>query len=245
MSSPRVFAIRHGETEWSLTHRHTGGTELDLTSIGMQQIEAIGRTSIGMNKLISPIKLTKIFCSPLKRARHTLELLNFGVNDRLPWDPLLGLTKVSSAGDYKCTAEVEVDTRLKEWDYGDYEGLTTEKIRQLRNAKGLDRDRDWNIMKDGCEGGESPDEVATRLDRLIADIRDAQFSAEEAKAHGTDIVCVAHGHILTALALRWSGVSLQDAPRMFLETGGVVVLGYEHHNLNEPAILLSEGAFTA
>jgi broad specificity phosphatase PhoE len=72
----------------------------------------------------------------------------------LPWNPLLGPTKVSSACNHSCTAEVEVDIRLKEWDYGDYEGLTTEKIRQLRRAKGLDKDRDWDIMKDGCEGGE-------------------------------------------------------------------------------------------
>jgi broad specificity phosphatase PhoE len=72
----------------------------------------------------------------------------------------------------------------------------------------------------------SPEEVATRLDSLIADIKKAHSSAQQAEARGTDIVCVAHGHILMALALRWSGVTLQDAPRMFFETGGVVVLGY-------------------
>jgi hypothetical protein len=60
MSSPRVFAIRHGETEWSLAHRHTGGTDVDLAGIGIQQIEAIGRASIGMNKLISPMKLQRM-----------------------------------------------------------------------------------------------------------------------------------------------------------------------------------------
>lgn len=58
-----------------------------------------------------------------------------------------------------------------------------------------------------------------------------------------DVLIVAHGHILRAFAQRWAGKSLQDGPTFLLEAGGVGTLSYEHHNINEPAILLG-GAFT-
>lgn len=75
----------------------------------------------------------KSYCSPRQRARKTLELLNFQLES---------------------SVEVEVTENLREWDYGDYEGLTIEKIQDSRKAKGLDKDGNWDMWRDGCEGGE-------------------------------------------------------------------------------------------
>lgn len=80
------------------------------------------------------------YCSPRVRARRTLELLDLGVSaedEPSPADP-----------------DVIVTDLLREWDYGIYEGLTIGAVREMRELKGLDRDRPWNIWKDGCEGGE-------------------------------------------------------------------------------------------
>lgn len=89
----------------------------------------------------------------MKRARQTLELLNLGVEDRLPWE-LLVRPAMSRPAEEAYNGNVVIDERLREWDYGDYEGLTVEEVRQQRKTKGLDKDQDWDIMRDGCEGGE-------------------------------------------------------------------------------------------
>lgn len=95
-----------------------------------------------------------------------------------------------------------------------------------------------------CSSSRSPDDVTQRLDRLIKEIRD-KWHAPAMKGEATrgDVLIVAHGHILRAFAQRWAGKSLQDGPTFLLEAGGVGTLSYEHHNINEPAILLG-GAFT-
>ncbi|KAK5998986.1 Sedoheptulose 1,7-bisphosphatase [Cladobotryum mycophilum] len=244
MTTPRVFIVRHGETEWSLNGRHTGRTDIPLTSNGEKRVRATGKALVGDDRLIVPQKLAHIYVSPRKRAQRTLELLNLGISDPLPWQP----HGSSPCHGLECAARVEVTEDIREWDYGDYEGVTSPEIRKLRAEQGLEGT--WDIWRDGCPGGESPQDVTERLDRLIADIRTRfhepvlnQTKGEHSDAPGTgDILIVAHGHILRAFAMRWAGKTLQDGPAFLLEAGGVGTLSYEHHNVNEPAILLG-GAF--
>ena len=131
---------------------------------------------------------------------------------------------------------------MREWDYGDYEGLTSAQIRASRKSRGLNED--WDIWRDGCEGGESPEDVTTRLDALIAELRERfhrdTFGA--GKGRPNDVLIVAHGHVLRAFAARWVGKRLEENPSLILEAGGVGTLSYEHHRIEEPAILLG-GAF--
>ncbi len=91
----------------------------------------------------------------------------------------------------------------------------------------------------------SPEQVTYRLDRLIAEIRKKYHAPVIGKPKGQtppgDVLLVAHGHILRAFAMRWAGKTLQDGPTFLLEAGGVGTLSYEHHNLEEPAILLGGG----
>ncbi|KAL8346018.1 hypothetical protein RB598_000092 [Gaeumannomyces tritici] len=219
MGTPRVFIVRHGETEWSLNGRHTGSTDIPLTANGEARVKATGRALVGDDRLIVPRKLAHIYVSPRKRAQRTFELLNLGLKDHaLPW-------KAHGAAEKDprlCDARIEVTQDIREWDYGDYEGITSPNIRAMRKEQGIEGY--WDIWKDGCPGGESPEDITTRLDRLIADIR-ARFHgpAMEAGQRG-DVLIVAHGHILRAFAMRWAGKSLQDGPTFLLEAGGVGTL---------------------
>ena len=132
---------------------------------------------------------------------------------------------------------MEISEDIREWEYGAYEGLLTAQIRAVRKEHGLDKERPWNIWIDGCEDGESANEVSQRLDVLIAKIKQIQGPY----MHGEkpiDIVLVAHGHILRAFAKRWVGYELSVRLPMMLEPGAVGVLSYEHHNVDEPALLL-------
>lgn len=75
-STPRVFLIRHGETEWSQSGRHTGRTEVPLTENGEDQVRALGKVVYGNGKLIDPAKVAKVWVSPRQRAVRTYELLS-------------------------------------------------------------------------------------------------------------------------------------------------------------------------
>lgn len=88
------------------------------------------------------------YVSPRKRAQRTFELLNLGLKHPLPWT---AHGKRDGEG-LSCEAEVEVTEDIREWDYGDYEGITSKKIREMRKEQGLDPG--WDIWKDGCPGGE-------------------------------------------------------------------------------------------
>jgi broad specificity phosphatase PhoE len=99
---------------------------------------------------------------------------------------------------------------LREWDYGDYEGLTTPDIRRERPG--------WHLFDDGCPGGETADDVGARVDRAIAELRAADG----------DAAVFGHGHCLRVLAARWLGLPARDGARFALSTGSVSVLGGEH-----------------
>jgi len=89
------------------------------------------------------------YVSPRKRAQRTFELLCLGSNESLPWH-LHGPR--DSERSLPCRAAVEVTADIREWDYGDYEGITTPQILDLRRQQGLGPD--WDIWRDGCPGGE-------------------------------------------------------------------------------------------
>ncbi|CCC08733.1 hypothetical protein SMACR_06797 [Sordaria macrospora] len=238
MATPRVFIIRHGETEWSLDGRHTGSTDIPLTANGEKRVKATGKALIGADRLIVPKKLAHVYVSPRKRAQRTFELLSLGFQGPLPW----GHHGECESKAVPCDAKVEVTEDIREWDYGDYEGITSPQIREKRKEQGLDPK--WDIWTDGCPGGESPAEVNERCDRLIKDIRERFHAPALNRAKGdpdadcADVLIVAHGHILRAFAQRWTGLSLHEGPSFLLEAGGVGTLSYEHHNIKEPAILL-------
>lgn len=214
--APRIFLIRHGETEWSLSGKHTGTSDIKLTANGQTQVIRSGKVLVGPGKIIDPRRLVKIFVSPRIRAQQTYQLL------------------------FPSTEHVhlqETSENIREWDYGIYEGLLTAEIKSQRKNRGLDVDRSWNIWIDGCEDGESPEEVTSRLDEMIIQIKNIQ----KPYMHGedsADIVLIAHGHILRAFAKRWIGFELSMKLPLMLEPGAIGVLSYDHHNIDEPALLL-------
>uniref|UniRef100_A0A060T7Q2 ARAD1B21604p n=1 Tax=Blastobotrys adeninivorans TaxID=409370 RepID=A0A060T7Q2_BLAAD len=221
--TPRVIFVRHGETEWSLSGQHTSRTELPLTEDGARRVRATGQALVGPDRLIVPTSLEKVFVSPRKRAHQTLDLLfesHLGALEGIP---------------------VEETQDIREWEYGDYEGMLTKDIRALRKSRGLDKDTEWSIWRDGCENGESPEEVKERVDRLIDRIVEIHRKAVE-ENRASDVVVIGHGHILRCLTLRWVNRPIDVNPSLILEAGGVGVLSYEHHNCDERAICLG-GAF--
>jgi probable phosphoglycerate mutase len=113
----------------------------------------------------------------------------------------------------------EIDADLVEWDYGQYEGLRAAEIDA--------RHPGWNVFRDGCPGGESPDQVAERADRVVA----------RARAVPGNVLLFSSGHFLRMLAIRWIGMPPAAGGLLFLGTASVSILGYDH-NLSEPVIRL-------
>jgi probable phosphoglycerate mutase len=103
----------------------------------------------------------------------------------------------------------ETTADLLEWDYGEYEGLTTAEIRETRP--------DWDLWRDGCPGGEQAVDVAARVDRVIAGLR----------ALDGDAALFAHGHVLRVLAARWMELPPEAGGRLGLSTATLGVLGWE------------------
>lgn len=183
-----VWLVRHGETEWSRTGRHTGRTDVILTEEGRRQAERLRRGLRGKS-------FGLVLSSPLSRAAETCRIAGFG--DR---------------------AEFSED--LREWDYGDYEGLTTARIRET--APG------WTIWTGDPPHGEKIGDVAARARRAIGRAREV----------GGDVVFFSHGHLLRVLASCWLGLP-PDSGRLFmLGTASVSILGHEH---GAPAISLWNG----
>jgi probable phosphoglycerate mutase len=104
-------------------------------------------------------------------------------------------------------AQAEIDVDLCEWNYGLYEGLTPAQIHA--NVPG------WMIFTDGCPGGESPDDVGARADRIISKVGEGDG----------DAALFAHGHFLRVLVARWIGLPAQEGRRFLLDTGTLCVLG--------------------
>jgi broad specificity phosphatase PhoE len=140
-------------------------------------------------RLAAPLsrhRFARVLVSPLQRARETCALAGLADREEL------------------CPA-------LMEWDYGEYEGLTSEQIRTLRP--------DWVLWRDGCPGGEMPEDVAARADAVIA---------EAAEAAAGEAVLFAHGHVLRVLAARWIGQPPAHGAHLLLDTAAISVLTAEH-----------------
>jgi probable phosphoglycerate mutase len=105
-----------------------------------------------------------------------------------------------------------VDDDLAEWDYGEYEGLTSKEIRAGRP--------DWQLWRDGCPGGESPEQLRVRIDRLLARVRPVLADG--------DVALVGHGHCLRVVGARWAGLPVATGGVLALDTGTLSTLGYEH-----------------
>ncbi|KAF8475837.1 putative phosphoglycerate mutase [Kalaharituber pfeilii] len=230
-TTPRVFLARHGETEWTLNGRYTGVTDLPLTPTGALQVAASAAVYVGPNRLIDPRKLTRILISPRRRAQETASLL-------------FGKEILESL---KAQGKVATREEIAEWGYGRYEGWLANEIRADRKKRGLDTESEWDVWKDGCEDGEgedglkgeAPSEVAARIDKIIAEIRELHREGmKDEKGPAMDIVLVSHSLFLRAFTKRWLGCSLDFPLMMLFEPGGIGILSYTHHNVNEPAFVL-------
>ena len=116
-------------------------------------------------------------------------------------------------------AQAEVDRNLLEWNYGEYEGKRTEEIHAKRP--------DWQLFRDGCPGGESPQQVGARADLVVKRIREVQGN----------VLIFSSGHILRVLAARWMGLDPAGGKYLLLSTASLSALSYEH-SLSQPAIEL-------
>jgi probable phosphoglycerate mutase len=176
----RLFVVRHGETEWSLSGRHTGRTDIALTANGERQAREL-------RPRLERVRFSAVVCSPRLRARRTCELAGL---------------------DSKAT----IDPDLAEWDYGEYEGLRTIDIARDRPL--------WNIFADGCPGGETPQAIGLRADRLIARLR----------ALAGNVALFSHGQFSCVLAARWIGLPVLEAQRLAFGPASLGVLGSDPHH---------------
>jgi broad specificity phosphatase PhoE len=113
----------------------------------------------------------------------------------------------------------EIDPDLVEWDYGQYEGRRTVDIHAERP--------DWQLFRDGCPGGESPDQIGARADRVIVRLRGVEGN----------VLVFSSGHFLRVLGARWLNLEAAAGRYLLLSTASLSALGYEH-NQAEPAIRL-------
>ena len=178
--------------------RH-GETAWSLTGqhTGLTDLPLTGRgeeNARALRERLIGLKFGKVFTSPLQRATRTCELAGFG-------------------------SVAEVDRNLLEWDYGQYEGLTTAEIHAKRP--------DWQLFRDGCPGGESPEQVGARADSMLSRVRTA----------GADVLLFSSGHFLRVLAARWLGLGAAVGRYLLLSTASLSALSYEH-NPSSPVIQL-------
>jgi broad specificity phosphatase PhoE len=111
--------------------------------------------------------------------------------------------------------QAEIDADLLEWNYGEYEGLTAQEIDARHSG--------WRVFTDGCPGGETPADVAARVDRVIARIRSVEG----------DVALFAHGHVFRVFAARWLGLPPAAGSHFLLDPATVSVLS---HYQGTPAV---------
>ena len=184
---PVVYLARHGETAWTISHQHTGVTDLPLTAQGEAEAGQLRQRLDGLT-------FSAVLTSPLKRAVRTCELAGFG----------------SSA---------EIEPELMEWNYGAYEGRTSADIHAERP--------DWQLFRDGAPGGESPEQIGARADRVIRRVR----------AVDGNTLLFSSGHFLRVFAARWLGLEPGAGRYFFLGTASLSAVGYEHDR-SDPVIRL-------
>jgi broad specificity phosphatase PhoE len=179
----RIVLLRHGQTEWSASGQHTSRTDIPLTDRG--RVLAEQTAELG-RRILRDRTPALVLTSPRARARTTAELAGLHAD--------------------------RVDDRLVEWDYGSYEGLTTDQIRADQPG--------WSIWENGAPGGESPEQVGKRADDLIADIT--------ATLADGDVVLVGHGHFSRVLMTRWIELPVVEGARLMMDAPAWAVLGHYH-----------------
>lgn len=201
----RLIILRHGGTDWTRTGRYTGTTDVGLTAKGRRQAAEVAPLLEHVLHGQSPA----VVSSPRHRATDTAALA-------LPGRP------------------ITIDPLAAEYDYGDYEGLTSAQIRLL--APG------WNIWRDGCPHGESTADVGARADAVLH---------AHAENEPRPVVVVTHGHLSRILAARALRLAPEDG-RLFASAPASVSVIEDHHgerciglwNLN-PALLTHLGGHNA
>ena len=169
---------------WILRHGETewskSGQYTGLTDLPLT-VEG-EQQSVEARKVLDAVDFDLVLTSPLRRARRTAELAGF--------------------------PDAQLEPLAVEWDYGDYEGVTTPEIRETVPG--------WTVWTHPVPGGESADEVSTRLDRVVERVRE----------HGRTLV-FAHGHSLRVLTARWLCQPAEEGRFFRLDTSTVSVLGFE------------------
>ncbi|WP_029631801.1 histidine phosphatase family protein [Zavarzinella formosa] len=168
------------------------GRHTGLTDIPLTERGEAGARLLG--KRLQQGTYKAVLTSPLQRAKKTCELAGFG-------------------------DVAVVDPDLVEWNYGDYEGLIGDQIRQIQPG--------WNVFVNGCPNGESVADVTARADRVVARLR----------AVGDDVLVFSSGHFLRALTARWCGLDVSFGRFLLLGTATLSLLGYDH-GTEEPVVRL-------
>ena len=177
LREPEIVLVRHGETAWSSSGRHTSFSDIPLTDHGREQAKTLATR-------LADREFALVLTSPRVRAVETCELAGL-----------------------RGAAEITGD--LSEWNYGDYEGLTTASIREERPG--------WTIFTAGAPGGETADEVGARADRVIA----------RAVAVDGTVAMFSHAHFLRVVAVRWVGLPVADGALLALDAATLSVLSHE------------------
>ena len=151
--------------------------------------------ALRLSPILKKIHFSKALVSPLKRAHETFNIVGLPI-------------------------PAELDKDLEEWNYGDYEGISSKEIAKTNP--------DWSLFIDGAPGGESLQDIELRTSRILN------------KIHSLDgnIVIFSSGHILRALTARWLNLPLSFGRQLRLSTGSISILSYEN---KEPALLLWNG----
>lgn len=164
----------------------------------------------GQHTGITDIPLTENGRNLAKRLAPVLATERFALVLTSPLERARKTCELAGLG-----AHAEIDRDLMEWNYGEYEGLTPKQIDA--QAPG------WMLFRDGCPGGESPEQVGARADRLVARVRSVEG----------DVALFAHGHIFRVFAARWLGLPAMAGCHFLLDTATLSILSY-YRNL--PAI---------
>jgi probable phosphoglycerate mutase len=186
VARPRAVGLNVGVDElWLVRHGETAwsaeGRHTSRTDVPLEpRGEEVARA---LAERLADVGFALVLTSPRQRARRTAELAGF--------------------------PEAEVCEDLVEWDYGDYEGITTAEIRETVPG--------WTVWSHPTPGGETAAQVAARLDRVLDRVRDVDGA----------VLLVAHSHSLRALAARWLGLDVAGGRYFTLDTATVSVLAHE------------------
>jgi broad specificity phosphatase PhoE len=173
---------------WVIRHGETewsrDGRHTSRTELDLTpEGEAVAR---GLSDRLAGVDFDLVLTSPRVRARRTAELAGF--------------------------PDAHLEEDLTEWDYGDYEGMTTATIRE--------QVPDWTVWTHPCPNGETAEQVSRRFDRAVSKVR----------AHGGRVLVFSHGHASRALAARWLGQPVQEGRLFSLDTATISVLAYERES---------------